>query len=147
MVRLRLVRWLVNYSFFAAVVAAAQSTPRPLTHADFDAWRSIATPLLSPDGRWLAYSFMPQDADGDLVLREVATGKEHRVPVGAYPPPPATPADETAPPEAPPAPRNIRIAFTSDARFAVASTHPAKADIAAARKAKKKTEEMPRSGL
>ncbi len=103
--------------------------------------------MLSPDGQWLAYSFMPQDADGDLILREVSTGREHRVPVGALPVPVAGPLEEGANPEAPPPPRNIRIAFTGDNRFAVATTHPAKAELSAARKAKKKPDEMPKGGL
>ncbi len=150
MLRLRLSRGFAFVLLCGGLVAFAQSTPRPLTHADFDNWRSIATPQLSPDGRWLAYSFMPQDGDGDLVVREVATGREHRVPVGALPIPVAAPSEETTNPtnpETPPPVRNIRIAFTSDNRFAVASTHPAKSDVAAARKAKKKPEEMPRGGM
>ncbi len=147
MLRCRLLRGLAFVFVCGLSTAPAQPSPRPLTHADFDAWRSIATPLLSPDGRWLAYSFMPQDGDGDLIIREVATGREHRVPVGALPIPVAAPTEEGANPEAPPPVRNIRIAFTNDQRFAVASTHPSKSDVAAARKAKKKPEEMPRGGL
>lgn len=150
MLRYRLPRGFVLGLFCGGLAAFAQSTPRPLTHADFDGWRSIATPQLSPDGRWLAYSFMPQDGDGDLIVREVASGREHRVPVGALPIVVAAPTEESTNPtgpETPPPVRNIRIAFTSDNRFAVASTHPAKADLAAARKAKKKPEEMPRGGM
>ncbi len=131
-----------------SLALAAQPAPtRPLTHGDFDAWRSIATPQLSRDGKWLAYSFMPQDADGELVVREVATGREHRVPVGAIPPPTSAPSEENANPEAPPPVRNIRLAFTGDGQFVVATTHPNKADVTAAKKAKKKPEEMPRGGL
>jgi dipeptidyl aminopeptidase/acylaminoacyl peptidase len=147
MLRLRFGRAFARLCLFGVVGVAAQTSPRPLTHSDFDAWRNIATPQLSRDGRWLAYSFMPQDADGDLVLREVTTGREHRIPVGTLPPPPLTPPDETANPEAPPPPRNIRIAFTGDSRFAVASTHPSKAEVLTARKAKKKPEDMPKGGL
>ncbi len=130
-----------------AGLLSAQTAPRPLSHDDYDTWRNIATPQLSRDGRWLAYSWMPQEADGELVVREVATGKEHRVPVGALPPPALPSGDEAPNPEAPPPVRNIRIAFTSDGAFAVASTYPAKADLAAAKKAKKKPEEMPKNGM
>ena len=130
--------------FLAALSLAGQDPKRPLKHSDFDAWRSIATPIVSRDGHWLAYSFMPQDADGDLVVRELATGREKRVPVGTLPPPAVTPTDENANPEAPPPVRNIRIAFTSDSRFVVASTFPAKAEVLAARKAKK---DAPKGGL
>lgn len=124
----------------------AQPAKRALTAEDFDSWRSIATPLLSRDGRWLAYSDLPQDADGTLVIREVSGTREQRIPVGSQPPP-APSSDEGANPEAPPARRNIRILFSGDSRYVVASTFPARADVAAARAAKKKPEEMPRDGM
>ena len=128
------------------VAFAGEPSRRPLEPRDFDGWRTVATPQLSRDGRWLAYSWMPQDADGDLVVREVAGTREIRVPVGTQPPPPAA-ADENQNPEAPPPRRNIRIAFTSDGRFAVASSFPAQEETARARKEKRKPEEMPRGGL
>ena len=127
----------------SAQVPLASGPKRPLTHADYDAWRSIAAPTVSPDGRWLAYSFMPQDGDGDLVVRDLTTGQERREPVGALPPPPIPrPEDDTPPP-----PRGIRIAFTNDSRFLVASTYPAKALTEQAKKDRKKPEEMPKGGL
>ncbi len=133
--------------FLTALSPAAQEAKRPLKHSDFDTWRTIGTPMVSRDGHWLAYSFMPLDADGDLVVRELATGREQRVPLGTLPPPAIPPADENTNPEAPPTPRSIRILITSDNRFVVANTHPPKADVVAARKAKKKPEEMPKDGI
>ncbi len=130
-----------------ASLAAQPVAPRPLTHEDFDTWRSLGAPQLSRDGQWLAYSFIPQDADGEIIAKELATGRELRVPVGALPPPAATPGEENPNPEAPPAPRTIRLVLTSDSRFLVANTHPPKVDVLAARKAKKKPEEMPKDGL
>jgi len=126
---------------------AQSAAPRPLTHQDFDAWRSLFTPTLSRDGRWLAYSFMPQDGDGEVIIRELATGQEQRVPVGMLLPPAPSTGDESTNPEAPPVAKNIRLVFTSDSRFVVASTHPTKAEIAQARKDKKKPEESPKNGL
>ncbi len=122
----------------------AQEVKRPLKHSDFDHWRTIGTPVVSRDGHWLAYAYMPLDADGEVVVRELATGREQRVPVGTLPPPLIVTADENANPEAPPVPRVVRIVFTSDSRFVVASTYPAKADVLAARKAKK---DAPKGGL
>jgi dipeptidyl aminopeptidase/acylaminoacyl peptidase len=118
---------------------------RPLAHTDFDAWRTIATPVLSRDGKWLAYSVQPQDGDGELVLRELATGKERREPVGILPPPATAPNEEN--PDAPPVPRAIRVAFSSDNQYLVASTFASKADTVAARKARKKPAELPKGGL
>ena len=129
----------------SATAQTTQTTKRPLTHRDFDAWRSINTPVLSRDGKWLAYSLQPQQGDGELVIRELSTGKEQRQPVGALPPPPTTPNEEN--PDAPPLPRAIRVAFSSDSRFVVATTHPSQADVAAARKARKRADEMPKGGL
>lgn len=132
-----------------AKAAAAQATPapakRPLTHRDYDAWRQIATPVLSRDGRYFAYSFMPQEGDGDLVVRDLKTGKEQRYGVGALPPPPLP--DPDANPDAPPPVRNVRITFTADSRYVVSTTYPPKADTDKAKKEKKKPEEMPKGGL
>lgn len=130
-----------------ATVVAQPAAPRPLAHSDYDTWRSIGAPQLSRDGHWLAYSFMPLDADGDVIVRELATGRDWRIPVGTLPPPAAAPGEETPNPEAPPTPRTVRIVLTSDSRYLIANTHPLKADLLAARQAKKKPEEMPKDGL
>ena len=142
-----LVRGVCFAAFVFLSVATAAPAPRPLVPADFDAWRTVGAPQLTRDGKWLAYSFMPQDADGEVIARELATGRELRIPVGTLPAPASAPPDENTNPEAPPTPRTIRLLFTSDGRFLIANTHPPKADVLAARKAKKKPEEMPRDGL
>jgi dipeptidyl aminopeptidase/acylaminoacyl peptidase len=121
------------------------STPRALSYADTDAWRTIATPALSNDGAWLAYSVQPQLGDGELVLRERSSGKERREAVGMLPPPVTTPNTEN--PDAPPPPRAIRVVFSSDSRFLVASTHPPQAETLAARKARTRPDDMPKGGL
>ncbi|HYJ85912.1 MAG TPA: hypothetical protein VEW46_07650, partial [Pyrinomonadaceae bacterium] len=36
-------------------------TKRPLTHQDYDSWRSIQAPQISRDGTFIAYAFLPQD--------------------------------------------------------------------------------------
>ncbi|HLP25955.1 MAG TPA: hypothetical protein VK477_09775, partial [Acidobacteriota bacterium] len=129
----------------AVATFAAPDTRRPFGIADYDGWRSIEGETLSRDGRWLAYSFMPLEGDGDLVLRELATGRELRFPIGALPPPPLTASEEN--PERPSPRREPTIALTSDARFAVATVFPAQADTLAAKRAKKKADELPKEGL
>jgi dipeptidyl aminopeptidase/acylaminoacyl peptidase len=128
------------------IFGLAAETKRPLTHQDFDGWRSIgATPVLSRDGQWLAYSFMPLEGDGEVVLRELTTSRELRVPVGALPAPPVTSSD--ANPERPAPRRDVGIMLTSDSRFAVATIFPTQAETQQARREKRKPEEMPREGL
>lgn len=129
----------------AVVVSSFSQTRRPLSPKDFDAWRSIAGQVLSRDGKYLAYGFMPQDGDGDVVVRELATGKEWRHPVGALPPPPIQPTDQAI--ETPPPPRTLRMAFTSDGKWLVVSTFASKAETEKAKQEKKKPEEMPKPGL
>src|SRR2546426_6035132 len=50
---------------------ATTATKRPLTHQDYDSWRSIQAPQISRDGRFVAYAFMPEDGDGEVVVRNV----------------------------------------------------------------------------
>ena len=127
-------------------LSAAQTTERPLAHKDYDAWRTINEGRLSRDGKYFAYSFMPQEGDGDVIVRELATGREMKFNVGALPPPPVTPPSEVAP-EAEPPRRSVTLRFTSDGRYLVANTFPLKVDTDKAKKEKKKPEEMPKGGL
>ncbi|BDC52800.1 hypothetical protein F183_A51150 [Bryobacterales bacterium F-183] len=112
-----------------ATFAQAASTKRPISHNDYDGWRTISSQTLSRDGKWLAYGFMPQDGDGDLIVREIATGKEYKVPAGALPPPPL-PNPDANPDEEPPR-RSLIIRFTSDNQYLVSSTFPTKAEVKA----------------
>src|ERR1043165_8949477 len=63
--------------FISSVVFAQQK--RPLTHADYDSWRSIQGPTLSRDGKYLAYALVPQDGDGEVVVRHLERSEERRV--------------------------------------------------------------------
>ena len=76
----------------------AIATKRPLTHQDYDSWRSIQAQQISRDGRFVAYAFMPEDGDGEVVVRNIESGAEWRAPRGYYPPvpPPDDPAVNVA---------------------------------------------------
>jgi dipeptidyl aminopeptidase/acylaminoacyl peptidase len=123
--------------------AAAQTAKRPLTHRDYDGWKSITSQRLSNDGKFLAYGLFPQDGDGEVVIRNLVTGKEQHEPAGARPAPaPATDAEE-----GPPVARAVTIAFSADSRTLVFSTFPAKADLEKARKEKKTGDQAPKDGM
>jgi dienelactone hydrolase len=51
---------------------------RPLTHADYDAWRTIQGQQISDDGRHVAYTLVSGEGESELVVRELASGKEYR---------------------------------------------------------------------
>ena len=78
---------ILSVAFVATIVPAvahSQAAKKPLTQADWDRWRSITTPALSPDGKWASYTLTPQVGDGEFVVRSTATGATEvvRVPVG-----------------------------------------------------------------
>ena len=131
-----------------APAAAPTASKRPLTHSDYDSWRSIQAPQISRDGKFVAYAYMPQDGDGEIIVRNIATGVEWKAGRGYRPPVP--------PPDDPGANvgefleaqgRLLRPVFTADTRFVVFGTEPTKAELNKAKKDKKKPEDMPKNGL
>lgn len=121
---------------------------RALTHNDYDSWRSIQAPQISRDGKFVAYAYVPQDGDGEIIVRNIASGTDWRAPRGYRPPvpPPDDPGANVAEIQAEQA-RLIRPVFTADTRFLVFGTEPTKAELNKAKKEKKKPEDMPRNGL
>jgi dipeptidyl aminopeptidase/acylaminoacyl peptidase len=128
--------------------AAAQVAKRPIQHRDYDRWRAIVTPQLSPDGKFVVYGLFPQDGDGEIVVRNLQSSQEWRQAAGMRPEPPRADFSEIQILEGPPPQaRGLTTLFTGDGRFAVVSTFGTKAEIAAAKKAKVKPEDMPKGGL
>src|ERR1043165_4486516 len=142
---------LALFASFASM-QSAQTVPaaakRAITHQDYDSWRSIAASQISGDGRFAAYPYVPQDGDGEIVVRNLATGVDWRAPRGYRPPvpPPDDPGANVAEFQAEQA-RLLRPVFTADSRFVVFSTEPTKAEVTKAKKEKKKPEDMPKNGL
>jgi dipeptidyl aminopeptidase/acylaminoacyl peptidase len=107
----------------APAPARRAGTKRPISYDVYDSWRSIRGTQVSRDGTWLAYALVPEDGDGELVVRNLKTAAEYRWPRGSGP------------------------AITPDGRFVVFTIAPLKADVDRAKKEKKKDEEKPKSGL
>src|SRR5258705_2270522 len=103
--------------------SAQQAARKPITHDVYDSWKSIQGTKLSVDGIWLAYALVPQDCDGELVVRNLRTNAEIHAPRGRDP------------------------IITTDSHFVVFALAPLKKDVDQARKAKRKPEDMPKSGV
>ena len=73
---LALVAATAPFAMGQTVTSAAQR--RALTPQDFDQWRSIEGERLSDDGRWVAYSLMPQVGEGEVVVRATSGSAEFR---------------------------------------------------------------------
>jgi len=72
----------------AQPVAAQQSeaAKSPLSLEDLLSWKSIRTPNVSHDGRWLAYVLAPNEGNAEVVIRSTAAGaSETRVSIGEPP--------------------------------------------------------------
>lgn len=129
----------------SALLLAAQPK-RPIQHRDYDGWRSIVSQSLSRDGKFLAYGLFPEDGDGELVVRNLSTGKELRENAGAVPTAPDN-SNAEVPAEQPGTPRGIHIAFTHDGRFLIASSFPFKADVEKAKKERPRPGDTPRGSM
>ncbi len=142
---------LVLSSFPARTFAQqpAAAAKRALTHQDYDAWRSIQGQQLSRDGKWLAYTLVPQDGDGEIIVRNLTTGNEWKHGRGWRPPAPPPSGDDPAAMAAAFQAMNriTRPFFTADSRFVAFTIEPDKADVLKARKEKKKPEEAPKNAL
>jgi dipeptidyl aminopeptidase/acylaminoacyl peptidase len=138
----------VRASAVHAQQPSAAVSKRPLTHKDYDSWRSIQAPQISRDGKFIAYAFMPQDGDGEIAVRNIAAGTDWRAPRGYRPPvpPPDDPGPNLAEFQASQM-RLLRPVFTYDNHYVVFGTEPSKEELTKAKKEKKKPEEMPKNGL
>src|SRR5882724_7157297 len=125
-------------------VSLAQTPKRPVNHHDYDGWRSIAGQRLSADGKFLSYSVFPQQGDGEVIIRNLITGKDQHEPVGTRPVAETAAVPEEGPP---PPPRGVTLAFSADSRTLVFSTFPARADTDKAKKEKKTPSQMPKDGM
>ena len=128
-----------------AMAGAQTAGKRALTHRDYESWKTISSQVLSRDGKFLAYALFPEEGDGELVIRDLVTGKELHESAGSVPPPPDTQNFE-APAEAAAA-RGLRIVITYDAHFLVSNTFPKKSDTDQAKKDRKPAAELPKPGL
>ena len=131
-----------------AVAQQPATAKRPITHQDYDSWRSIVATQVSRDGKFVAYAYVPQDGDGEIVVRNIATGVDWKASRGYRPPvpPPDDPGANIAEFQAEQA-RLMRPVFTADSKFVIFGIEPNKAELNKAKKDKKKPEDMPKNGL
>jgi dipeptidyl aminopeptidase/acylaminoacyl peptidase len=67
-----------------ALAAAAPGT-KTITFADLMKFRAIGGPVISEDGKVIAYGLQPDRGDGEAVVHALAAGTSVRVPLGASP--------------------------------------------------------------
>ncbi|MFN7930048.1 MAG: hypothetical protein U0Y68_19420 [Blastocatellia bacterium] len=143
----RLARLALAFAFALLFSVTAWAQKRPFSHQDFDSWKSIQAQQLSRDGKWVAYALVAQDGDGEIIVRNLASGTEWRVGRGYRPPAPPPDAEGGPPVAFGQVNRAVRPFFTADNKFLIFTIEPTKAELNQAKKDKKKPEEMPRNAL
>src|SRR5512133_3588080 len=71
---------LILLMLFIAVFLDAQK--KPLDSNSYDGWKTLGSPVVSDDGKWIAYTINPQQGDGWLYFYNTSTGQKDAVPTG-----------------------------------------------------------------
>jgi len=76
---------LTAFLLHSVVRGQADLSKRPLEHADYDAWKTLGSTSISPDGQWVMYVTQNGAIDGEttLSIRQTATAKEYRIQRGS----------------------------------------------------------------
>ena len=108
---------LLFFTFFA------QAQKKPLDPGVYDGWQSIGDRVLSPDGKYLVYTVVPQEGDGRLVIRSVSAYYAKDIPRGG------------------------NATITADSRYVVFHIKPFYKDTREARIRKKTPDQLPKDSL
>lgn len=107
----------------AGLVAQPKSGLKPLDHSVYEIWRDLTGQRVSPDGRWALYSLTKEVGDGSFHVRSTDGETTYDFDRGAG------------------------GVFTYDSAHALFRIKPPHEDTRAARRAKKKPDDMPKDAL
>jgi dipeptidyl aminopeptidase/acylaminoacyl peptidase len=96
---------------------------KPLTHSVYDFWQDNTERVISNDGRYFVYGQNPQEGDGRIIVRELASQRIDSIP------------------------RGMAAQLTADSEFAVFRIKPPLQLVKDARRAKKKKEDLPKDSM
>jgi dipeptidyl aminopeptidase/acylaminoacyl peptidase len=140
-------------SFLLAISSAvvfAQSKPA-LKHSDYELWNSATGVRLAPDGKSIAYSFIPAEGDGAIVIRHLQTNTEIRIPSGGKAAEPQAGEGASTPepgPTAPPAFSAVALpTYSPDSKKLILNLAPPRSELEKAKSEKKKPDELPKTVL
>ena len=106
---------------FLSFVAFAQK--KPLDHSVYDQWQSIKETVMHPRGQYLAYTIVPQEGDGVLIVRNTQTNTEFTIP------------------------RAAQVVFSEDGNYLFGKIKPTFNETRKAKIDKKKADELPKDSL
>jgi dipeptidyl aminopeptidase/acylaminoacyl peptidase len=106
-------------------IAFSQSTTnkKPITQADYPAWKIISSTQISNDGHWVSYEVNPQKGDGMLFIYNTETNRYDSIP------------------------RAFDATFSGDSKFLACKIKPEEDTVIKAKLAKKKKDDSPKDSL
>ena len=93
---------------------------------EITAWKNISTTALSNNGEWLAYRVAPQEGDAELIVKNIASGKETKFTIGEVGAP--TPAAAPTPPPPGIVIGGAAVSFSDDSKWIAFNTGPVRAE-------------------
>lgn len=113
----------VLFLLMLTITALLNAQKKPLDSNSYDSWKSLGSPIISDDGKWIAYTINPQMGDGWLYIYNVETGMKDSVS------------------------RASGIIFSPSLRYSVYQIAPSFSDTRQAKKKKLKDDKMPKNDL
>ena len=108
----------------AQAPATSPAAKKTIGIDEITAWKNIGATALSNNGEWFAYRVAPQEGDAELVVKNIATGKETKYPLGEV----GAPAGAPAPAGPPVFLGGASLAFSDDSKWIAFNTSPARAE-------------------
>ena len=108
-------------TLFLPFYLAAQKVP--LNSNSYDGWKSLSSPSISEDGKWIGYTINPQQGDGWLYIYNVLSGQKDSVS------------------------RGTGLTFSPGLKYIAYQIVPAYAETRQAKKKKLKDDKMPKNDL
>ena len=96
---------------------------KPLDNNSYDGWKSLSSPVISDDGKWIGYTINPQQGDGWLYIFNRISGQK----------------DSVA--------RGTGLAFSPEISYLAYQIIPSYSDTRQAKKKKLKEDKMPKNDL
>ena len=109
--------------FLVFICLQTSAQKKELDHTVYDSWQSIRETSFHPQGKFITYTINPQEGDGNLIIRNVQSGKELSIA------------------------RATQAVFTENGEYLVAKIKPSFAETRKAKIDKKKADEMPKDSL
>ena len=105
------------------ITAFLDAQKKPLDSNSYDGWKTLGSPVVSDNGKWISYTINPQQGDGWIYFYNTQTGQKDSVS------------------------RGTNLMFSPDNKYLVYQVLPSYSETRQAKKKKLKEDKMPKNDL